>query len=847
MATIPGGGGLRADAVTGPLAGLLDALGTSPEGLSSAEARRRLAAVGPNEAAPRRRGAVAGEFVAFLANPLVIILLLAGVVSGLLRDAVNAAIIVVVVVLSVVLNFVQTYRSQRAAERLREEVAPTASVRRDGTWVEIARRELVPGDVIRLAAGDRIPADARLIEARDLHVQQAALTGESMPAEKEAGDLLAAPRQLAEARNLVFLGTSVVSGTATAVVVATGPATAFGDIAARLMTRPPETEFERGLRGFALLIMRTVMFLVLFVLVASALLHRPLLESLLFAVALAVGLTPEFLPMITTVTLARGALRMARRKVVVKHLAAIENFGSMDVLCSDKTGTLTSGEMVLDRWLDPFGAPAERPRLLAYLNSLHETGIRSPLDAAILRSPPPEIGGYRKLDEIPFDFERRRLSVVVEGPVGPLLITKGAPEPILALCLDYEAAGERRPLDAAARSRCRATFEAWSREGYRVLAVAERPLPRRAVYTAADERDLTLVGFLVFLDPPMRGVAEALQDLRRAGVTVKILTGDNELVARHVCAQVGLDVGEIMLGEDVDRLGDSALAAAAERTTVFARVSPGQKSRILAALRSRGHVVGFLGDGINDAPSLHAAEVGISVANAVDVAKDAADIILGERNLGVLHSGVLEGRRAFANVMKYLFMGTSSNFGNVFSMAGAVLLLPFLPMLPKQILLNNFLYDLAQVTIPTDRVDPAFVRRPRRWDIGVIRRFMLVIGPISSIYDFLTFFALLRIFQAPESLFHTGWFVESLATQTLVLFVIRTAGRPWASRPSPALAATTVAVVLVGVLLPFTPLAGPLGFVPLPPGFFLFLGAVTLTYLGLVEVAKRRLVTRLLG
>ncbi|HXG02175.1 MAG TPA: HAD-IC family P-type ATPase, partial [Candidatus Binatia bacterium] len=378
-------------------------------------------------------------------------------------------------------------------------------------------------------------------------------------------------------------------------------------------------------------------------------------------------------------------------------------------------------------------------------------------------------------------------------------------------------------------------------------AVAERALPRRAVYTAADECDLTLVGFLTFLDPPMEGVAEALRDLRRDGVTVKILTGDNELVARHVCAQVGLDVGTIMLGEDVDRLGDGALAAAAERTTIFARVSPAQKSRILAALRSRGHVVGFLGDGINDAPSLHAAEVGISVANAVDVAKDAADIILGERNLGLLHRGVVEGRRAFANVMKYLFMGTSSNFGNVVSMAGAALLLPFLPMLPKQILLNNFLYDLAQVTIPTDRVDPAFVRTPRRWDIGVIRRFMLVVGPISSIYDFLTFFALLRIFRAPESLFHTGWFVESLATQTLVLFVIRTAGRPWASRPSPALAATTAAVVLVGVLLPFTPLAGPLGFVPLPPGFFLFLGAVTLAYLGLVEVAKRRLVTGLLS
>ena len=637
----------------GPLAALLGALGASPEGLSSAEARRRLAAVGPNEVVPRRSGAVVGELLTLLTNPLVVVLLLASAVSGLLGDVANAAIIVVVVVLSVVLDFAQTYRARRAAERLVEEVTPTATVRRDGVWVEVPRRELVPGDIIRLAAGDRVPADARLLEARDLHVQQAALTGEAMPVEKEAVDLPAAPRRPAEARHLVFLGTSVVSGTATAVIVATGPATAFGDIAARLMTRPPETEFERGLRDFALLVMRTVIFLVLFVLVASALRHRAMLESLLFAVALAVGLTPEFLPMITTVTLARGALRMAGRKVIVKHLAAIENLGSMDVLCSDKTGTLTSGEMRLERSLDPFGAPSDRPRLLAYLNSRYETGIRSPLDAAILRAGGPDVSAYRKLDEIPFDFERRCLSVAVETPGGPLLVTKGAPEPVLDRCRDYEVAGERRPLDAAARDRCRATFETWSGQGYRVLAVAQRAVPRQAAYTTSDERDLTLVGFVAFVDPPMAGVAEAIQDLRRDGVAVKILTGDNELVARHVCARVGLEVGEIVLGDDVDGLGDSALAAVAERVAVFARVSPGQKSRILAALRSRGHVVGFLGDGINDAPSLHAADVGISVANAVDVAKDAADIVLGERNLGVLHAGVVEGRRAFANVMKY--------------------------------------------------------------------------------------------------------------------------------------------------------------------------------------------------
>ncbi len=830
-----------------PLAVVFQRTRSSERGLTSAEARGRLAEVGPNEPAAHRRGAVARELLFFLANPLVGILLIASLVSALLGEAISALIIALMVVLSVALNFVQTYRSQRAAERLREEVAPTAGVLRDGRWVEIPRRELVPGDVIRLAAGDRVPADARLIETRDLHVQQAALTGESLPVEKEAVDLPPGTRQAAEARNMVFLGTSVVSGTSTAVVVATGPATAFGDIAAQLSTQPPETEFQRGLWRFALLIMRTVLFLVLFVLLASFALHHPPLESFLFAVALAVGLTPEFLPMITTVTLGQGAVRMARQKVIVKHLAAIEDFGSMDVLCSDKTGTLTSGEMELDRCLGPFGEEAERTFLLAYLNSAHETGIRSPLDAAILRRSQPDIQAYRKLDEIPFDFERRRLSVVVEGPDGPLLISKGAPEPILERSTDYETDGERRPLDAAARARGKAAYEELSSAGYRVLGVAYRRVPHQAAYSVADEKDMVLAGFITFSDPPMKGAGEALQALRRDGVTVKILTGDNELVARHVCSQVGLDPGRIVLGDELDTMTDSALAATAEVTAVFARVSPGQKTRILRALRSRNHVVGFLGDGINDAPSLHTAEVGISVANAVDVAKDAADIILRERNLAVLHNGITEGRKAFANVMKYLLMGTSSNFGNMFSMAGAVLFLPFLPMLPPQILLNNFLYDLAQITIPTDNVDPGFVVKPQRWNIGVIRNFMIFIGPISSIYDFLTFWALLWVFHAPESLFHTGWFVESLATQTLVLFVIRTAGNPLRSRPSLPLATTTVLVVVVGILLPFTPLAGPLGFVPLPPAYFLFLAGATVTYLGLVEVVKRRLISRLVS
>jgi Mg2+-importing ATPase len=822
-------------------------LDSSEAGLSSDEARRRLADVGPNEPGQRRRGAALGALLTFLANPLVLILLAASGVSALLGDLVNAVLIALMVLLSVLLNFLQTYRSQRAAERLRDTVAPTASVLRDGTWREMARHDLVPGDIIRLSAGDQVPADARLLETRDLHLQQAALTGESMPVEKDAGDLPTAPRQLAEARNMVFLGTSVVSGTALALVVATGPATAFGDIAARLATRPPATEFERGTQHFALLILRTVLFLVLFVLVVSVALHRPAFESLLFAVALAVGLTPEFLPMIITVTLGQGAVRMARQKVIVKHLAAIEDFGSMDILCSDKTGTLTTGEMDLDQCLDPLGHPAERPLQLAALNSLYETGIRSPLDAAILRQHQPDTQTSRKLDEIPFDFERRRLSVVVETAATCLLITKGAPEPILALCAAYEVDGARMDFDDAARRCCQTTYETLSAQGYRVLAVACRAVPRQAAYTASDEQHLVLVGFVAFVDPPVPGVTEVLQALRQDGVAVKILTGDNERVAQHICTQVGLDGGRVVLGEELDSMTAPALAAVAEHATVFARVSPAQKHRIILALKSRDHVVGFLGDGINDAPSLHAADVGISVAQAVDVAKDAADIILQERALAVLHTGILEGRKAFANVMKYLLMGTSSNFGNMFSMAGAVLFLPFLPMLPTQILLNNFLYDLAQITIPTDRVDTNFVQRPQRWHLRLIRNFMLLIGPLSSLYDFLTFVVLLQVFHASAALFHTGWFVESLATQTLVIFIIRTAGNPLRSRPSLPLTLTTVLMVGVGVVLPCTALAPLLGFVPLPPAYFAFLGGATLTYLLLVEGVKRRLLRYLVA
>jgi Mg2+-importing ATPase len=833
-------------------------------GLSTTEARLRLSKIGPNEPVSSRRTSGLVQILLLFINPLAIILLVASAISAAVGEVLNATIIALMVLLSAALNFVQTYRSQRAVERIRKEVAPTAAVLRDGNWTEIPRRELVPDDVIRLTAGDLVPADAWLFKLRDLHVQQAALTGESLPVEKQALDLRTISQDTSDDHK-VFLGTSVVSGTGTALVMATGKNTAFGDIATRLATKPPETEFERGTRQFGLLIMKTTILLVLFVLLVSVVLHHNFLESLLFAVALAVGLTPEFLPMITTVTLGQGAVHMARKKVIVKHLEAMQNFGSIDVLCSDKTGTLTSGEMALDQHLDPFGTPSERVFLLAYLNSLHETGVSNPLDqaiksqaikqsrignpldAAVLQHDHPDIHAYRKIDEIPFDFERRRVSIVVEHEKERLLITKGAPESVLPVCSAYELNGQQQPLDAASRGRAEATYRELCARGFRMLAVAYSAPPQQDAYRADDEKDLVLVGFLTFSDPPLESAKLALRDLSRDGVQVKILTGDNELVTQHICAQVGLSDGRIILGEELERMTDTALAHVVEQTSVFARVSPAQKNRIILALKRRSHVVGYLGDGINDAPSLHAADVGISVSTAVDVAKDAADIILLEHSLHVLHEGIIEGRKAFGNVMKYLLMGTSSNFGNMFSMAIASLFLPFLPMLPTQILLNNFLYDLAQVTIPTDHVDQTFIHKPQRWNVSMIRDFMIYIGPISSVYDFLTFFALLKVFSASEKLFHTGWFVESLATQTLVIFIIRTAGNPFRSRPSLALTATTMSVVIAGIVIPFTSLGRMLGFAPLPPAFFLFLGGATGTYLLLVEIVKRKLMRRLLG
>ena len=760
--------------------------------------------------------------------------------------------------LSAAINFVQTHRSQSAVDALRVGIAPTATVLRDGQWREIPRSQVVPGDVIRLTAGDMVPADARLIQSKDLHVQQAALTGESLPVEKEAlpPDAPPSPDKI----EWVFFGTSAVSGSASALVSTTGKDTEFGDIAARLATRPPETEFERGTRRFGFLIMQTVFFLVIFVLLVNIVLKRNMLESLLFAVALAVGLTPEFLPMITTVTLANGAVKMAKRKVIVKQLAAMQNFGSIDILCSDKTGTLTTGEMVLDRHLDPCGQPSEKVFTYTYVNSYFDTGINNPhtdaalrkgganpLDVAVLRYKDLDVEGFKKLDEIPFDFERRMVSMVVSTDGKRLLITKGAPESVVGICTAYDTGEDTTlPIDDNFRQSTTEVYQGLNRDGYRVLAVAYRQVPEQDGYHKEDEKDLVLSGYAAFIDPPLPDAMQSIEALRKDGIEIKIITGDNELVAEHICNQVGLEGCKIILGNDIEHMSDTALSQVAEQNTIFARVSPAQKNRIILALKRRSHVVGYMGDGINDAPSLHTADVGISVASAVDVAKDAADIILLEPGLKVLHNGIMDGRKAFGNVMKYLLMGTSSNFGNMFSMAGASLFLPFLPMLATQILLNNFLYDLSQVTIPSDNVDESYIVKPRRWDISLIRNFMLIIGPISSIFDFLTFFVMLNIFKATEVMFHTGWFVESLATQTLVLFIIRTAGNPFKSRPSRPLTITTLAIVLFGVLLPITPLAGVLGFTPLPPAYFLFLVLATGIYLLLVQLAKQRLMGRVL-
>ena len=816
-----------------PVSELLQSLGTTAAGLSDAEAALRLRTAGPNLLESRHRLLLLRLLASRFRNPLIILLLLATVLSAATGDATSAVVIAVIVGLSVILDAVQEYRAGKAAERLRDSVAVVSRVMREGVERQVPARDIVPGDVVLLSAGDLVPADGRLLDGDDCFVNQAMLTGEPFPVEKRPGT----------EDDALFQGSSVVSGWGRLLAVQTGRATTLGQIGQRLELAPPTPEFERGARSFGLLILRLAILMVGFVVLVNLFRQRPPLESFLFAIALAVGLTPELLPMVVSVTLARGALRMAARKVIVKRLAAIHDLGAMDLLCTDKTGTLTEGRIRLERHLDPSGRESERVLELAWLNSHFESGLKSPMDDAILQHTQFTGEGWTKLDETPFDFERRRVAVMLrDASAAPLLVVKGALEDVLRLSREFEGdgPGDLRALDAAATTAMLGRFEELGKEGFRVLGVAWKRMPSgQARATAADESGLVFAGFAGFADPPKASAREALKGLADHGVALKVVTGDNEWVTQHVCREVGLPVEQMLTGPELDRLDDDALAARVETTTIFCRVNPLQKNRVILALKRRGRVVGYLGDGINDAPSLHAADVGISVESAVDVAREAADLILLEPDLGVLCHGVLEGRRTQGNILKYVMMATSSNFGNMFSMAGASVLLPFLPMLPGQVLLNNFLYDLSEVAIPMDGVDAAELRRPRHWDIRFIRSFMLSVGPVSSIFDFLTFYLMLRVFHAGEALFHTGWFVESLATQVLVIFVIRTRGNPFKSRPSTLLTVTSLSAVVVATLLPFTALGARLGFVPLPWGFFLALSAMVAAYLVGVEVVKR--------
>ena len=824
-----------------PASQLLVRLGTSSAGLDGATAASHRAEYGPNDAAAEKRRPLVLQFLARFRNPLIIILLAASGLSAVTGDVPSFVIIATIVLLSVGFDFVQEMRAQNAVEALRASVAVRASVRRDGKTVSLPIDQLVPGDIVELIAGDLVPADRRLIESRDLYVNQALLTGEPYPAEKLAGDTVPGGGNPTGASNAVFAGTSVISGTAVVLVCLTGVRTALGKLAVSLAEKPPATAFAVGIRKFGLLIMRFTIFMVLFVLVVNVSFHRPLLESLLFAVALAVGLTPELLPMIVTVTLARSALRMSRQRVIVKRLSAIHDLGAMDMLCTDKTGTLTEAKISLVRTIDGAGASCDQAYADACINSHFESGMKSPLDEAIVSARPFDMAPWRKIDEVPFDFERRRVSVLVEHETGGerRLIVKGAPEDVLRLSGQHLKDGQAQPLDAATRSAFEKTLEGLGAEGFRALGVASRVVDAsHATAAVSDESNLVFIGFAVFLDPPKASAGVTIRAMAEAGVGVKVLTGDNERVSRHVFQEIGVPVIGVLSGAALEAMSDEALIGALPRVNLFCRVNPQQKHRVLLALRRLGHVVGYMGDGINDAPALHTADIGISVDGAADVARAAADLILLDHDLSVVSEAIAAGRGTVLNVSKYVLMGASSNFGNMFSMAGAALILPFLPMLPIQILLNNLIYNVSEVAIPFDNVDAEAVTGPVAWDMKLVERFMLVFGPVSSVFDFLTFYAMLYLFGAGEALFQTGWFIESMTTQTLVVFCIRTRRVAWRSRPDRFLVGTTLGAVAVALLLPLLPIGHWFGFVPPPPLFFVYLIAATLAYLALVEVAK---------
>ena len=843
---------------------VLNRLSTSANGLTAEEAQKRLDIYGYNDVVKRKKKSLVLEFLSHFKSPITIILIIAAIISGFVGDPLDAGIILLIVLVSVILDFTQEFRAEKAAEALRKRVATTATVFRNGTRQDIENLELVPGDIIQLAAGDIAPADARIINARDLFVDQSALTGESFPIEKTHEPVFSTSAADSNKwNNYLFMGTSITAGSATAVIARTGGSTQYGEIARKSAERKPETEFEGGLRRFGYLIMQVTFILVIAVFFINALFKRDLLDSLLFSVALAVGLTPGLLPVILSINLSRGAQAMSKKGVIVKRLAAIQNFGSMDVLCSDKTGTLTENRVTVIRHVDMEGNDSQKVFLYSVLNSRYQTGLRSPLDDAILKHEEVNTDQYQRIDEIPYDFIRKRLSIAVRENFENLLITKGAPEEINKIISHYELGEGISELTVDIRKKIDREYRELSSQGFRVLGVAYRKVERKQVYKIPDENDMVFLGFIAFTDPIKETAGESLELLRAAGVKLKILTGDSEIVAGKVCNLLGFQVYQyhrgrkynektgsvtrtievepinIVQSSEIENIDDDALARIVEKADIFTRVTPAQKNRIMNALKANGHVVGYIGDGINDTPSMKVADVSISVTNAVDIAKESADIILMQNDLKVIAEGVTEGRKTFGNTMKYIQMAVSSNFGNMFSAAAASLFLPFLPMLPLQILLNNLMYSFAQLSLPSDNVDQTYIQQPQHLRTSFIRNFMLFFGPISSVFDFLTFFIMIYVFKATAPLFQTAWFVESLFTQSLVIFVIRTRTIPFfRSKPSKLLVINVAIILLAALVLPFTRLGDIFGFVPLPATFLLILIGFIVVYLVLVELMK---------
>jgi Mg2+-importing ATPase len=817
---------------------LLERLQTTPQGLTSEEAQKRLRKYGPNILKPKRRTDALTLLLAQFKSPIILILIFAAVLSFFLRDHTNAIIILAIVLISGLLSFWQEYGATNAVQKLLAIVQIKATVLRNGSQEEIPVDDITPGDIVILNAGDVIPGDCLILESKDLFVDEATLTGETYPAEKTAG-ILAAETPLGQRMNTLFMGTHVVSGNAIAAVVNTGKQTEFGKVSERLELRPPETEFEHGVRRFGYFLMEVTLLMVILIFVFNVFLKRPILDSFLFSLALAVGLTPQLLPAIISVNLASGAKRMVSQKVIVKRLASIENFGSMNVLCSDKTGTLTEGTVQLHSALDIDGNNSEKVLLHAYLNSSYETGYTNPIDEAIRTYHQFDLSGYNKLDEVPYDFIRKRLSILVSTNNMRLMITKGAFSNVLAVCSSAEIHGEKTASIADVQGQIQQHFEELSRKGFRILAVAYRDVGSDLTITKNHEAGMTFLGFLVFYDPPKPGIVETITRLNRLGISLKVITGDNRLVAAAISQQVELPNIRILTGQDLQHMSDEALLQQVNDVNVFAEVEPNHKERIIFALRKSGNVVGYMGDGINDASALHAADVGISVDSAVDVAKEAADIVLLEKNLGVLERGVQEGRKTFANTIKYVFMATSANFGNMFSMAGASLFLSFLPLLPKQILLTNLMTDVPEMTIATDSVDKEMVEKPRRWNVKFIRNFMITFGILSSVFDYLTFGVLLLILHATTDQFRAGWFIESVVSAALVVLVIRSRRPFFKSLPSIYLLIATLLIVGAAIILPFTPLGKLFGFQPLPLSFLAFMGAIVALYIIAAEIAKR--------